>query len=105
MQHVLCLQTSHSIVERISYWLGQELMDLWYWKEKTEATKAKFSTILGRVVDVTMVTKVIKAWQTTGLFQANYFSQTNSRHYCLHTGFASSHGELPYSLPPGLEWC
>ena len=58
LQHVLCLQPSHSIVERISYWLGQELMDLWYWKEKTEATKMRFSSILGRVVDVTMVIKV-----------------------------------------------
>ncbi|KAG0043009.1 hypothetical protein BGZ83_011936 [Gryganskiella cystojenkinii] len=57
LQHVLCLQPSHSIVERISYWLGQELMDLWYWKEQTAATKARFSSILGRVVDVTMMIK------------------------------------------------
>ncbi|GJJ70668.1 centromere protein I [Entomortierella parvispora] len=57
LQHVLCLQPSHSIVERISYWLGQELMDLWYWKEKTEVTKARFSTILGRVAELTMMIK------------------------------------------------
>jgi len=58
LQHVLCLQPSHSIVERISYWLGQELMDLWYWKEKTEVTRARFSTILGRVAELTMMIKV-----------------------------------------------
>ncbi|KAF9984961.1 hypothetical protein BGZ75_003502 [Mortierella antarctica] len=48
---------SHSIVERISYWLGQELMDLWYWREKTETTQAKFAAILSKVVNVTMMIK------------------------------------------------
>ncbi|KAG0250868.1 hypothetical protein BG011_008026 [Mortierella polycephala] len=57
LQHVLCLQPSHLIVERISYWLGQELMDLWYWTEKTEATRARFATILSKVVEVTMTIK------------------------------------------------
>ncbi|CAO3570743.1 unnamed protein product [Mortierella alpina] len=57
LQHVLCLQPSHSIVERISYWLGQELMDLWYWREKTETTQAKFAAILSKVVNVTMMIK------------------------------------------------
>ncbi|KAI1315956.1 hypothetical protein EDD11_010594 [Mortierella claussenii] len=57
LQHVLCLQPSHSIVERISYWLGQELMDLWYWREKTVVTRARFATILSKVVDVTMMIK------------------------------------------------
>ncbi|KAG0330539.1 hypothetical protein BGZ99_000009 [Dissophora globulifera] len=57
LQHVLCLQTSHSIIERISYWLGQELMDLWYWQGKTDATRARFSTILLKVVEVTTMIK------------------------------------------------
>lgn len=58
LQHVLCLQVSNSIVERISYWLGQELMDLWYWREKTDVVKARFSTILKKVVEVTTIIKV-----------------------------------------------
>ncbi|KAG0355950.1 hypothetical protein BGZ54_000905 [Gamsiella multidivaricata] len=57
LQHVLCLQTSHSVVERISYWLGQELMDLWYWREKTDAVRTRFSTILSKVVEVTVMIK------------------------------------------------
>ncbi|KAG0038181.1 hypothetical protein BGZ82_000862 [Podila clonocystis] len=57
MQHVLTLQPSNSIVERISYWLGQELMDLWYWSDKTDTTWARFGHILAKVVDVTTVTK------------------------------------------------
>ncbi|KAF9963863.1 hypothetical protein BGZ70_007145 [Mortierella alpina] len=40
-----------------AYWLGQELMDLWYWREKTETTQAKFATILSKVVNVTMMIK------------------------------------------------
>ncbi|KAF9282788.1 hypothetical protein BGZ68_005746 [Mortierella alpina] len=40
-----------------AYWLGQELMDLWYWREKTEATQVKFAAILSKVVDVTMMIK------------------------------------------------
>ncbi|KAF9103995.1 hypothetical protein BGX27_010277 [Mortierella sp. AM989] len=58
LQHVLCLQPSHSIVERISYWLGQELMDLWYWREKTDATRTKFTIILSKVVEVTTMIKI-----------------------------------------------
>ncbi|KAF9317405.1 hypothetical protein BG003_000791 [Podila horticola] len=57
MQHVLTLQPSNSIVERISYWLGQELMDLWYWSDKTDTTRARFGHILSKVVEVTTVTK------------------------------------------------
>lgn len=58
LQHVLCLQASNSIVERISYWLGQELMDLWYWREKTDVVRARFSTLLEKVVEVTTTIKV-----------------------------------------------
>ncbi|KAF9418955.1 hypothetical protein BGZ94_009550 [Podila epigama] len=57
LQHVVCLQTSNSIVERISYWLGQELMNLWYWSEKTEASRARFGHILSKVVEVTTMVK------------------------------------------------
>ncbi|KAF9086453.1 hypothetical protein BGX23_008881 [Mortierella sp. AD031] len=57
LQHVLCLQPSHSIVERISYWLGQELMDLWYWNAKTDVTRARLATILTKVVQVTKMIK------------------------------------------------
>ncbi|KAF9353974.1 hypothetical protein BGX34_011280 [Mortierella sp. NVP85] len=57
LQHVLCLQASNSIVERISYWLGQELMDLWYWREKTDVVRARFSTLLEKVVEVTTTIK------------------------------------------------
>ncbi|ORZ09055.1 Mis6-domain-containing protein [Lobosporangium transversale] len=57
LQHVLCLQPSQSVVERISYWLGQELMDLWYWREKTNATKARFEGILSKVVEITAMIK------------------------------------------------
>ncbi|KAF9434135.1 hypothetical protein BGZ76_008508 [Entomortierella beljakovae] len=57
LQHVLCLQPSHSAVDRISYWLGQELMDLWYWREKTDATRARFATIISKVVEVTVMVK------------------------------------------------
>ncbi|KAF9173306.1 hypothetical protein BGX20_003568 [Mortierella sp. AD010] len=51
LQHVVCLQPSNSIVERISYWLGQELMDLWYWREKTDSTRSRFAIILSKVVE------------------------------------------------------
>ncbi|KAF9955287.1 hypothetical protein BGZ72_003846 [Mortierella alpina] len=45
-------------IERVkAYWLGQELMDLWYWSEKTEATRTKFAAILSKVVDVTVMIK------------------------------------------------
>ncbi|KAG0348256.1 hypothetical protein BG004_005575 [Podila humilis] len=57
LQHVLALQPSNSIVERISYWLGQELSDLWYWDNKTDTTRARFGHILSKVVAVTMVVK------------------------------------------------
>lgn len=57
LQHVLCLQASKSIVERISYWLGQELMDLWYWREKTDVVRTRFATILKKVADVTTTIK------------------------------------------------
>ncbi|KAF9583775.1 hypothetical protein BGW38_008575 [Lunasporangiospora selenospora] len=59
LQHVLCLQPSQAVVERISYWLEQELMDLWYWTEKTELTKKRFSTLLAKVVEVTTTIKDI----------------------------------------------
>ncbi|KAG0281418.1 hypothetical protein BGZ95_003818 [Linnemannia exigua] len=57
LQHVLCLQPSHSIVDRISYWLGQELMDLWYWKSKSDATRARLTNILFKIVQVTKMIK------------------------------------------------
>ncbi|KAF9911910.1 hypothetical protein EC991_001814 [Linnemannia zychae] len=57
LQHVLCLQPSHSIVDRISYWLGQELMDLWYWSAKSDATRARLTNVLSKVVQVTKMIK------------------------------------------------
>ncbi|KAG0287595.1 hypothetical protein BGZ96_008489 [Linnemannia gamsii] len=57
LQHVLCLQPSHSIVDRISYWLGQELMDLWYWSAKSDVTRARLTNILSNVVQVTKMIK------------------------------------------------
>lgn len=60
LQHVLCLQPSHSIVDRISYWLGQELMDLWYWSAKSDVTRARLTNILSNVVQVTKMIKVLE---------------------------------------------
>ncbi|KAF9931628.1 hypothetical protein FBU30_009804 [Linnemannia zychae] len=57
LQHVLCLQPSHSIVDRISYWLGQELMDLWYWNAKSDTTRTHLANILSKVVQVTKLIK------------------------------------------------
>ncbi|KAG0381202.1 hypothetical protein BGX24_006574 [Mortierella sp. AD032] len=48
---------SHSIVDRISYWLGQELMDLWYWNAKSDATRARLNNILSKIVQVTKMIK------------------------------------------------
>lgn len=60
LQHVLCLQPSHSIVDRISYWLGQELMDLWYWSATSDVSRARLANILSKVVQVTKMIKVLK---------------------------------------------
>ncbi|KAG0072444.1 hypothetical protein BGZ89_006255 [Linnemannia elongata] len=57
LQHVLCLQPSHSIVDRISYWLGQELMDLWYWSATSDVSRARLANILSKVVQVTKMIK------------------------------------------------
>ncbi|KAG0232922.1 hypothetical protein BGW42_007831 [Actinomortierella wolfii] len=62
LQHVFCLQPSSSLVSRISYWLGQELMDLWYWGEKTTATQERFGHVLRKLVDVTVLIKDLFPW-------------------------------------------
>ncbi|KAF9973504.1 hypothetical protein BGZ73_003246 [Actinomortierella ambigua] len=57
LQHAFCLQPSSSLISRISYWLGQELVDLWFWGEKTAATRERFGEILRKMVDVTVLIK------------------------------------------------
>ncbi|KAF8930074.1 hypothetical protein BGZ47_000749 [Haplosporangium gracile] len=57
LQHVLCLQPSHSIVDRISYWLGQELMDLWFWSATSDVSRARLANVLSKVVQVTKMIK------------------------------------------------
>ena len=44
-------------MDRISYWLGQELMDLWYWNAKTDVTRARLTILLSKVVQVTKLIK------------------------------------------------
>ncbi|KAG0260978.1 hypothetical protein DFQ27_003256 [Actinomortierella ambigua] len=57
LQHVFCLQPSSSLISRIGYWLGQELVDLWFWGEKTAASRERFGNVLQKIVEVTVLIK------------------------------------------------